>query len=221
MKLYSALTDKIQNTKTHTVGGTVYVLDKLSDAELNAINLHRISYGSQFDSRYYTNTETRALVLDVYAISYTQGLKLVADVKDRMLSDLRDVYEAKQLNPLVSTGLGYNVYGSRDSVDDLIDAKDNAEPTIIDADNNVQNVTGVEYGIIADVIKADRNTTRAIAKSKVAEIRAFNTIVECEYYEATPYTYTYTQEDVDNDITGTIVLGETTTRYTNNVTSWE
>lgn len=220
MKLYNQLDDKIENLKViyHTSGN--YVVDKLDITTLNTLGYYPIVQVSPPDRRYYTATRAESIVGENYEISYTPIEKPLAVVQDRMLDDLRDVYNKKALRPRVDTGLGYDVYGSQSDIAEFVDAKDNAETEIVDADNNIQSVTGVSYTTIADAIKADRAILRATGKTKVAEIKAFTTIQECIDYEHEAYDYTITQEDIDNNPEAGWTLGEIITRYRDNITDW-
>lgn len=221
MKLYNQNTDKIENLKVIPTAEANYIADKLSDAELNALGYYKLSIASTPDRRYYTYTKSGLVVGTVYEVTYIATERPLYDVQTRMLDKLRSVYEYLGERPKIDTGLGYYVYGGRDDIEELVDAKDNAETTILDADDNIQNVTGVSYTAIATAIKAHRAMLRNRAKFKVSEIKAFTTIEQCINYEHEPYDYTVTQEDVDNDIDGTLTLGQIITRYRDNITDWQ
>jgi len=51
-------------------------------------------------------------------------------------------------------------------------------------------------------------------------IDSLNTIDDIILYEATPYEYTYTEEDIAEDIDSNIKVGDTVTRYKNNLKDW-
>ena len=51
-------------------------------------------------------------------------------------------------------------------------------------------------------------------------IDSLNTIDDIILYEATPYEYTYTEEDIAEDIDGDIKVGDTVIRYKNNLKDW-
>ena len=219
-KLYNNHTDTIGNYKTITSTDTVYIVDKLSEIELNNLGYYQIVSESPQDRRYYINTQVKALILNKYTISYTAVEKALLDIQSRMLDDLRSAYEEKSIRPIVDTGLGYNVFGGQLDVIELQDAKNNAETIIIDADNNEQNVDGVAYTAIADAVKLDRTTLRLTGKAKVSEVNALTTVDECITYEHQPYDYTITQEDIDNCHECEYILGEIIVKYTNNITDW-
>lgn len=69
-------------------------------------------------------------------------------------------------------------------------------------------------------VQNQANDIYATQDVKEAEIEALTTLAECIDYEHFAYDYTITQEDVDNDIDGTLVLDEVVQRYKNKVKDW-
>ena len=221
MKLYNIHMDAIGKYNRIINAGTTYIVNKLSEMQLNALGYYNIVSESPHNRRYYINTQTKSLIDNKYTIGYTFIEKTLFDIQLLMLSDLRIVYEEKVLRPLIDTGLGYNVFGGQLDVIEMQDAKDNAETTIIDSDSNEQTVDGTIYTTIANAVKSKRNMLRVAGKTKVSEVKALATVAECINYEHEAYDYIVTQEDVDNDSSGTLVLDQIIVRYINNITDWD
>ena len=176
MKLYNIHMDAIGKYNTIINAGTTYIVNKLSEMQLNALGYYNIVSESPHNRRYYINTQTKSLVDNKYTIGYTFIEKTLFDVQLLMLSDLRIVYEEKVLRPLIDTGLGYNVFGGQLDVIEMQDAKDNAETTIIDSDNNEQTVDGTIYTTIGNAVKSKRNMLRVAGKTKVSELLKSGTL---------------------------------------------
>lgn len=214
----------IAKPKGITVGGIDYpsaIFSKYSEAELNAISIFTITEDAIPNRRYYTYNE----VLDTATshITRTPISRPVADIQAVMLQDLEDVANSK----FEATTAGYTA-GEMSSWSEL-------EADAI-AHQTTPLTSGMLYdeatiaGITVDEL-ANRVLTKATAfkqakayisgmkKKKSLEIQALATIDDCILYEATPYEYTYTVDDLEV-IDGLKSAGDIVTRYKNNVKEW-
>lgn len=173
------------------------------------------------DEKYYRYDE----VID-YATKHITRTPIpldIAIVKERMKKSIKDTFQSKADKPIVDTGLGFSVDGGYRNLVDFQIGKEFAFPSVKDSDNNFQPVTASDYDTIINAIKTSGVTLYQTKWAKEAEVDTLVDIDACILYEATPYTYTYTQEDIDNIIDNVygIVVGDTVTRYKNNCTEWD
>ena len=215
MKLYNLATDKIEDLTVVTINDVNVIVEKTTEQVLNEGGYYHISYISPPNRRYYTVTQTKSLVDNVYVVGYTSVEKPLADVIALMEKDLRETYYKTYLElPRINTGLGYDVWGSLESVEELRMWKDYAYTEIIDADDNTQTVDGTSYTAIADAIKTYRRLVYDRRKVKVSEVHTLVDVDACILYEATPYGCP--ELDLEGNPTG-----GTTTCYRNLVKDWE
>lgn len=219
MKVYNQQQDKITELPSviSTEQGIKY-LNKLSWEELNILGYYKINYETKPDRKYYTFTETRGIVNNIYSISYDSVDKPIEEVKSRMLKDLSEVYKEYKTRPRVDTGLGFDVDGGYDDIKNFEIGKKYALPEVKDADNNKHAVSIEDYDDILSAIELNGISLFNTKDTKEQEINALSTIDECILYEATPY-----EEEVDvvDEMTGE-PTGETqvVTKYKNNIKEW-
>ena len=218
MKLYNLNTDKIENIKTFVFEGIRYILDKLSETQLNSIGLYRIAFESPYARRYYISTQIKALIGNIYTISYIKVDKPLIDVKKLMAKDLRETYKSFKDRPRVDTGLGFDVYGGLNDIEEIKTWYDDGETVIEDADDNLVTVAPSDYLTIRTAILADRKALFIKRKTKIQELIDLIDVEACVYYEATPYIVN--EEILDEGGNGTGEFHDVT-YYKNNVTDWD
>ena len=82
-QMYNQSTNEIETLPNALeVGGVNKYTSKMSEAELNAEGWYNVTYGPKTDSRYYINTEVKALVGNVYEVTYTQTDRDLATVTE-------------------------------------------------------------------------------------------------------------------------------------------
>lgn len=215
MKLYNLELDKIENIKTINTDDGVRYVNKLTTSELVVQGYYPIEYTTIPNRRYYTYTVVKSIINDVYTVTYSPIERPLATVIGLMEKDLRETYYKTYLElPRIDTGLGYDVWGSLESVEELRMWKDYAYTEIIDADDNTQTVDGTSYTAIADAIKTYRRLVYDRRKVKVSEVHTLVDVDACILYEATPYGCP--ELDLEGNPTG-----GTTTCYRNLVKDWE
>jgi hypothetical protein len=192
----------------------------MTEAELIAEGFYPISYDSKPNRRYYTATESRILVGDVYTISYTSADRNIVEVQSSMLKDLKEAYVSYSARPRVDSTLGFFVDGGRDDLQNFEMGKKYGILTIKDADNVEQTIVAADNDTILITIESQAIALMQTKWAKQAVINAFTTVPECVLYEATPYDYVVTAQDVIDDISGTLVEGNIIVKYTNNFKEW-
>lgn len=220
MKLYNNNIDRVEVYRTIlTQDGTLYP-NKLTEEQLNSYGYYFIELSSPPNRRYYTYTETKKLVGNKYKNVFTTTDRPLTEVQEVMLKDLSEVYSQKKVRPRVPTSLGFDVDGGYNDIVNFQIGKEFGLMQIKDADNIKHNIISADYDTIINDIKLNGINLFSQKDIKEQEIMALTTTAECEAYENEPYDYTVTQEDVDNDIDGTLTVGQVITRYRNNVKEW-
>ena len=212
MKLYNININKIENIKYFSNNGIQYV-DKLSSEELNSFGYYKLEYLPKPNRRYYTVIEVKEIINNIYTISYTAIEKPLNIVIALMSKDLRETYKNLLDYPRVDSTLGYDIFASLDSIEELRLWKDYAFTEIFDADGVIQTVNGESYTTFSEVIKTYRRGIFDIAKIKTSEVANMADINACILYEATPFDCP--EYDIDGNLTG-----ETIICYKNNVKEW-
>ena len=220
MKLYNQSKNKIENIKVHRDENGSHYVDKLSVEQLNQLGLYPVEYTGVPSRRYYTYNKTEGIVGTKYVIGYTQVDKPIEQVREAMLKDLSEAFEGYIKRPRIITELGYPIDGSRTDLENFEIGKEFNFPTIKDADG-VDHVANVgDYDTIIQAIKLKGISLYQAKWAKEGEINSLLTVADCILYEATPYNYTITAEDVANALESTLTVGQIVTRYTNNVKEW-
>ena len=111
MRLYNSTTQKIEELKTITIDGVLAYVDKLSNSKLVVQGYCRVAYDAKPDSRYYNYSDSGSIDGEFYTTHYTPIEKELDEVKTRMKAELKGVFEAKGLKPIVDTGFGFSVDG--------------------------------------------------------------------------------------------------------------
>jgi len=223
MKLYNANIDRVENIKrgrTVEVGGMNMYLLKMSEEDRNSVGFYNLSFLSQPNSRYYGSEPISELVGNLWTTSYTPVAKELGAVKSLMAKDLFEAADKYEDEAKVDTGLGFRVKGNAKALVAFAVGTKRGLKEVRDENFTKHSVSVPQMAKIVSDIEDNAIVMFDTKGSKFDEFMAFQTIDECILYEATPYGYTYTQEDEDNDIEGNIVAGETTTRYRNNVKEW-
>ena len=216
MRLYNSTTQKIEELKTITIDGVLVYVDKLSNAELVAYGYYRVAYDAKPDARYYNYSESGSIDGEFYTTHYAAIEKKLDEVKARMKAELKGVFEAKGLKPIVDTGLGFSVDGGRGNLQDFESGLAMGVLSVRASDNTMHEVTVPQMESIITAIRANGLSLYQIKWTKEAQIDALADVEACKLYEATPYEYTLTQADV---MMGGEV-GDVVTRYKNNVMEW-
>lgn len=222
MKLYNQILDKVKDYR-HIEGdfGIAYP-DKIEEALLNNYGFYKISYESQPSRRYYTYTENRELVGNVYTTSYVSVDRDLQEVKDKLLIDLKSHKQSIQDGrPVVDTTLGFNVDGGYRDLQNLQGAKDMGLAFCIDVDGVTHDILVTDWDTIIGAVQLNGLYVIQTNGIKKAEIATLTDVASCVLYEATPYEYTITEEDIDPlDEINTYVVGDIITKYKNNVKEW-
>ena len=216
MRLYNSTTQKIEELKTITVEGVLVYVSKLSNAELVAYGYYRVAYDAKPDERYYDYEQSGSIEDEFYTTHYTPIEKELDGVKARMKAELKGVFEAKGLKPVVDTGLGFSVDGGRANLQDFESGLAMGVLTVRASDNTMHEVTAEQMQGIINAIRASGLSLYQTKWTKESQIDALADVEACKLYEATPYEYTLTQADV---MMGGEV-GDVVTRYKNNVMEW-
>jgi hypothetical protein len=220
MKLYNQSIDKVQEYKIiETPDGNLYP-NRLTEEQRNNYGYYDVEFQSPPNRRYYTSTKTASIVGNKYVVGYTATERPLEEVKNKMIKDWSEVVDEKESDPILTTSLGITVKAGRADLDSFErGAKRNK--------NSMRDYAGVEHAItpnemakIAQEIEDAGEALFDLKFSKLDEIRALSTVQACIDYENEPYDYVVTQEDVDNDIDGTLTVGQIITRYRNNVKEW-
>ena len=221
MKLYNTNTDIVGNIKTIKVSDTEsYEASRISEEKRNSLGYYDIVIESQPNRRYYNAVAETGLVGNKYVTSYTKTPKDLNTVKTAMVKDLDETEIYKRANAKVITVNGIEVNGTREDLDSFERGSKRGVLTIRDANRMKHTLTKPQIDQIAEDIETNGMLLFETAGNKFDEIHAFTTIEECELYEATPYNYTITAEDVLNDIDGSLVEGAIQIRHKNNVKEW-
>ena len=113
MKMYNQQTDLIETVpQTLEVNGVNVFTSKMSEAQLNNEGWYNITYGSKPDRRYYSSVENKALVGNIYEITYVATELPIADVQARINGELDRVL-VKRLNAPVPQGNSPGNSGSK------------------------------------------------------------------------------------------------------------
>ena len=220
MKLYNANTDKIENLKTiKTVDGILYP-SKLTEEQLNSYNYYKVEYTPAPNRRYYNSTKTSSLVGSKYVVGYTTTPKQLDEIKGKMVKDLFEAGEQYEATASIDTGLGFEVEASPRALQAFGLGAKKSKGNVRDKNFMKQTVTTQEANAIVSAVEDKLLALFETKEAKFDEILALPDIASCELYERAPYDYIITQEDVDNDIEGTLVLGDIIVRYKNKVKEW-
>ena len=220
MKLYNQNEDKIETLPRQLViaNGSTVLVSSLTDTELNNEGYYRVEYGSQPNRRYYTSVENKALVDNVYKITYEAVDRPLADVKALLKVSIKERFLEKQIKPIVDTGLGFSVDGGYDKVKDFEIGKKYSFPSVKASDDTFYPVSATDYDTIISAIELYGIQLFQLKWAKEEEVNALATIDECILYEATPYDYTLTADDIAE--LSDAQVGDVVTRYRNNCKEW-
>ena len=225
-------TDEIyRRAKQITVSGITYPHQAFRDSELLlSLGIKKYSEVSP-DQRYYEFGQLTKVDNGTEVVGTYEAIpRDVATVQERMINDLNNTAKNKELEPIVDSGLGYKVHGKREDLDSFERGSKRGLTEVRDVDGIKRAVTPTQMAEIATAIETSGLALFNTKWTKFDEIKALATIEDCILYEATPYIYTYTQEDIDemtyiDEITGlpvlpTIQVGDTEDRVRNNVREW-
>ena len=216
MRLYNSTTQKIEELKTITIDGVLAYVDKLTNAQLVEQGYYRVAYDAKPDARYYSYSESGSIEGEFYTTHYTPIEKELGEVKARMKAELKGVFEAKGLKPIVDTGLGFSVDGGRANLQDFESGLAMGVLSVRGSDNLMHEVTVEQMQSIINTIRANGLSLYQTKWEKEAQIDALADIDACKLYEATPYEYTLMESDA---MMGGAV-GDVVTLYKNNVMEW-
>jgi hypothetical protein len=220
MKLYNQNIGIVgKYTIINTVNGTLYV-NKLTDEQLNSYGYYKVEYGSMPNRRYYITTQTRGVVGSKFVIGYTATERPLDEVKKAMFKDLFERGEQKENEAIVDTGLGFKVEGNNRALQAYTLGAKKGITRVRDENFMPHDVTVPEVNQILTDIEDNLVAIFNIKEAKFDEIYGLPTVADCILYEATPEDYIVTQEDVDNDIEGTLIVGQVIVRHKNKVKEW-
>lgn len=193
----------------------------MSEAELEAINIFRFTEDSIPSRRYYTYIED--IDEDAVVIGRTPVDRDIADVQVLMIKDL-DLTANGKFNSATDGYTSAEMSSWSDLERDAIahQTKPLTKGMLFD-EANFAGITVDELAtkvlVNATALKQYKSFVSGTRKKKTSEIEALTTVDECILYEATPYTYTYTEEDAADEMND-VIVGDTTVRYRNNVKEW-
>jgi hypothetical protein len=218
MKMYNITTDTIVNNMPQTleVIGANVLTSKMDEITLNSLGYYKVQYGIQPKRRYYTYNESKLLVGNLYEVTYTVVDKPLAEVQDLLKTSVKNRFISKQENPVVDSTLGFMVDGKRIDLENFKIGQKYAFSEIKATDNLFYSVTDADYTTIITAIETYGISLYQAKWTKYIEVDALITVSDCVLYEATPYDYIITAQDVTNDISSTLVAGDIQVRYTNN-----
>ena len=189
MKRYNTAEDKIVTVpSTIKVGGVTKLTNRMSEEELVGAGYLPVKYGSLPDRRYYTTTEVKEVIDDVYTISYTPVEKSVDDVQKLMLKDISDSFKAFGKRPVVDTGLGFNVDGGLDDLQRFEIGKELGVKVMVDKEGISHDVSADDYDTVILAIKTYGLTLYQTKWTREAEVKAIDNVADCITYEKIPYT---------------------------------
>lgn len=227
MLLYNKNTNKIEGiTQITDKNGVTHLVKNIMVEELNENGFYAVEDkdSTKKDGRYYVNTKVKALVDNAYVISYTNVEKDLVTVQNLLLDDVTTVASDKYKTVVG----GYSAEEMAEWTALENDAKaciEGGVPSIyIEGRAETVGVTAIQYStaLLADS-SSFRNASMYITNMRAKikkDINSFTTVEECILYEATPYDYIVTEEDVANDIAGTLVVGGVIPRVRNNCKDW-
>jgi len=221
MKRYNSDTDRMERLpKTLEVDGINRLTSKMTEVELIEQGHHPISYGSRPNRRYYTAVENKALVNDIYEVTYIAEDLLVADVQAKMIKDLAIRATEKEES-------GITVIGMEIATDAKSQAKLTAGVTFFGRNpnqtrrfkhkNGFADATETSMIEIQDALATHIEKVTQNEESIYIAIKALGSIEECILYERTPYDYPLTGDD---ELAGLGTEGDVIERYKNNVKEW-
>ena len=186
MKKYNSNKDKVETLPKviETSDGASFT-KSLSESVLIANGYYPVEYDSTPSRRYYTSEVTQELVGNTYTVSHTATAVPLAQLKDAMLKDVKDV----QISKL-----------------EAIDWYWLREAKVAVA--------------VPEAIKTEATYIYSKSSEIESAIAGMVDVDACILYEKTPYDYTITQDDVDDGMEDTLVVGDVQVRYTNNVKDW-
>lgn len=217
----------IHKPKGLTIGGIQYpsnIFSKWSEAELNAIGLYTILATGTYNRRYYESEKVEDFNVVPPTIGYIKTDKPVDDVKATMLKDLEKVANDKFDDAVAGYTAGEMSSWAELEADAI---KHQTIPLVSGMLFDEATISGITVDELATKVLTNANAFKQVKsyvsgtrKKKSLEIEALITVADCVLYEATPYDYIITAEDVANDIDGTFILGTVVTRLKNRVTDW-
>lgn len=221
MKLYDQTNMKIVNTKTikDTNGATLYV-DRVDEAVLNEAGYFKVEYQPTPNRRYYIATETEGVVGNKYVVGYTATERPLSEVKKAMLKDWAEYADQKENSMTIVTSLGIEVKANAVALTAFSIGAKRGKTYLRDKNYQKHAVTAQEMQTVYNEIEDNADAFFDLKGDKFDEIMALPTVQACIDYENFAEDYVVTQEDVDNDIEGTLTLGQIITRYKNKVKEW-
>ncbi len=200
MKRYNTAEDKIVTVpSTIKVGGITKLTNRMSEEELIGAGYLPVKYGSLPDRRYYTTTEVKEVIDDVYTITYTPVEKSVADVQKLLLKDISDSFKSFGKRPVVDTGLGFNVDGGLDDLQRFEIGKELGITVMMDKDGISHDVSADDYDAVILAIKTYGLTLYQTKWTREVAVKAFDNLADCMTYEKTPYTVSELIVDYNGD----------------------
>lgn len=222
MELYS-IENGIQHLKVIKHSGGSNYPDKLTEIERNALGYYNVfREPNEINNSYYDVSHTEKLIDDVYTISYTQTDKDVGDIRASMLRDLELIANGKF--DLATEGYTPSEMSSWNELEANAITHQNTPLTsgMLYDEATVAGITVDELAtkVIANAtsLKQAKSFISGTRKKISLQIDALTTVDACILFEATPYDYIVTAEDVLAD--GTLVEGAIIPKLKNNVKEW-
>jgi len=215
---------KPKRSNSIVVGDVTYsevIINSWSEAELNTINIFKFVEDSIPNRRYYTYDNV--VDEDTVVIERIPIDKDVEAVQKLMNIDLAIRATEKEESGIIVGGLEIATDAksqARLTAGVTFFGRNPQETRRFKHKNGFADATEASMNAIQDELALHIETVTNAEEVIYNEFMAFTTIAECVAYEHFAYDYTITQEDVDNDETGTLVLGEVVTRYKNKVKDW-
>jgi len=221
MKLYNIDKDNVSDYRgaIQTVDGTLYV-NKLTETQLNNYGYYKIEFTSPPNRRYYNHIENKSIVDNKYKNSFTCLDKPLGEVKALMIKDLFEAGEKFESESLIDTGLGFTIKGDERALVAFTLGAKKGITQVRDKNFMPHTITPIDIHNIVSMIEDNALALFNLKEEKFDHILTLPDVASCVLYEATPYEYTLTAEDVSNAIEDMLVEGVVVIRWRNNVKDW-
>ena len=219
MKIYNQITDKIEELPKEINDNGIVKLSKiLSDEDKIRLGYCPIKYLPKPDQRYYTYTENKEIVENIYTISYIPVERDLDIVKKEMIQRLSDSFKKVTKRPKVPTSLGFTVDGGREDLQNFELGKKYQIESVVDAGDQVHTISPeTDYDTIITEIELYGINLWQKKQLKKQTIMGFTTIQECIDYEHYEYEEEVDVLDENGEPTGETKI---VTKYKSLIDEW-
>jgi hypothetical protein len=223
----------INNSETYKkatqveIGGITYPKSIFGDTEkLNSLGIYKLTEDAIPNRRYYTYNEV--VNVETRNIDRTPIAKDIDSLKEQMVKDVIGIAKSK-LDEATSKYSPAEMASWENLEREAIAYTQGTEIELCTMLKNEADMCGQTYEELANEVIANANNLRDLRTyivstryNKINEIKSLGSIEDIILYEATPYEYTYTEEDAANQIEedSSIIAGDTVIRHKNNLMEW-